>query len=77
MTHNHRSGRGKYVSSREIAEQVKQHVSYKIRQRDIARKLGVSNSYLSDFLAGNREAGPKILKALGFQTVPYYRKAKP
>lgn len=35
-------------------------------QRKLAAELGVSGSYLSDLLLGNREPGPKILEILGF-----------
>lgn len=63
-----------YMTSREIADMLKTRVSYRKRQRAIAKVLGVSESYFSDFLAGNREAGPTILKALNFETTPRYRR---
>jgi transcriptional regulator with XRE-family HTH domain len=51
-------------------------LGYNFSQKDMAKKLGVSNSYLSDYLAGKREVGPTILKALGFSVVPRYERAK-
>ncbi len=66
-----------YVTSRELAEVVRGRVSYNVTQAMLAKEFGVSQSYLSDFLAGKREAGPRILKALGYNDTPHYTKAKP
>lgn len=38
-------------------------------QVDLAKTLGVTPQYLSDVLRGKREAGRKILTALGLQRV--------
>jgi predicted transcriptional regulator len=49
-------------------------------QVDLARKFGVSGSYLSDVLKGSREPGGNLLEALGLKRVADYvpkRKAKP
>ena len=62
-----------YMTSREIADMLKARISYRKRQKAIAKVLGISQSYFSDFLAGKREAGPTILKALNFETTPHYR----
>lgn len=45
-------------------------------QKEWARRFHISESYLSDFLNGNRPPGPRLLKALGFERKPYYRKAR-
>ena len=66
-----------YMTSRQIAESLKNKIRYHKTQRDLSRELGVSGSYLCDFLSGNREAGPLILKALGFDKTPRYKKSKP
>ena len=63
-----------YLTSRQIADMLKKRITYHVRQKSIAKALGVSQSYLCDFLAGKREVGPKILKALKFEIVPYYRR---
>lgn len=63
-----------YKSSRALAEELKASIGYDNNQRDIARRLGISAAYLSAFLAGNREAGPKILSKLGYETTPVYRR---
>jgi hypothetical protein len=36
--------------------------------------MGVSEAYLSDVLAGKRNPGPAILKALGLSQRPVYSK---
>lgn len=37
-----------------------------------ARAHGIAKSYLSDILAGRREIGPAVYKALGFERVVEY-----
>lgn len=64
----------RYVTSRVLAEQIKAEIGYGCTQRDIAARLNISTAYLCDFLSGRREAGPKILEALGYETTPLYRK---
>lgn len=66
-----------YMTSKEIAKSLRDRINYQKTQRDLAKDLGVSESYLSDFLSGNRGAGPTILKALGFSLTQFYKKAKP
>lgn len=46
-------------------------------QKDLADQLGVSPAYLSDVINGRREAGEKMLAALGLEKVVSYRKRKP
>lgn len=64
----------RYKTSRQIAADVQALISYDVTQRDVAKTLGVSTAYLSQFLAGQREVGPKILKALGYEIAPLYRR---
>lgn len=40
---------------------------------ELAAEIGVSRQYLSDVLAGRREAGPAILHSLGLERVVVYR----
>ena len=63
-----------YVTSRDLAEQVKRQVKYGVTQKDIAKQFGISAAYLCDFLQGRREAGPKILRALGYDPIPRYKR---
>lgn len=65
-----------YVTERDIAELMKARLLAKKSQRDLAKELGVSETYLSDFIRGKRTAGPKVLKGLGYDPTPFYRKAK-
>jgi transcriptional regulator with XRE-family HTH domain len=65
----------RYVTSRKIADDLKRRIKYGVTQTDIAAEMGISKGYLCDFLQGNREAGPAILKALGYETTPFYRAA--
>lgn len=63
-----------YVTSRAIAEQVKRMIKYGTTQKMLAKQFGISAAYLCDFLQGRREAGPKILRALGYDPIPRYRR---
>lgn len=65
----------KYKTSRQIADDVQALICYDVTQRDLAKTLGISTAYLSDFLAGKRGAGPTILKALGYEIEPVYRRS--
>lgn len=42
-------------------------------QKDLADKLGVSESLLSDVLLGRRDLTPKLLDAMDFERVILYR----
>jgi predicted transcriptional regulator len=59
-------------SSADIRHRLCGAINYDYRQKDLAKWLGVSMSYLSDFLSGKREVGPTILKKLGYEVKPYY-----
>lgn len=64
-----------YTTDRELAEQVKARAMARNKtQRTLAQELGISEAYLSDFLNGRRNAGPTILKRLGYDPTPHYRK---
>jgi hypothetical protein len=65
-----------YRNDRELAEQVRASIGHNGTQKQWAEDIGISTAYLSDFLNGNRGAGPAILKALGYEATPYYRKAE-
>ena len=61
----------------EIAEALRDRINYKTTQTDLAKQLGISHSHLSEVLGGKKKVGPVILKALGYDLTPHYRKAKP
>lgn len=64
-----------YRSERDLADMIKDQLGDRKTQKEWAKKAGISPAYLSDFLQGRRGAGPAILKALGFEPTPFYRKA--
>jgi len=66
-----------YSTSGDIRSVLRHRLGYSFKQKHLAKELGVSVAYLSDYLAGNREVGPTILKAMGYSILPHYRKAAP
>jgi hypothetical protein len=64
-----------YKTDRELAEMLRAKLA-KQTQRAWADNAGISPAYLSDFLAGRRGPGPALLRALGFESTAYYRKAE-
>jgi hypothetical protein len=64
----------RYASNADLIAIVKARINYETTERDIANEFGISASYLSDFLQGKRDAGPAILKALGFDEQPFYKR---
>lgn len=65
----------KYLPAEDVLAYVKNEVSNCESQAYWARAAGISPQYLSDFLAERRGPGPAILKAIGYEPTPYYRKA--
>lgn len=43
-------------------------------QKTFAKQIGISPQYLSDVLAGRRMPNRQILKALGYECVPCYKR---
>ena len=43
-------------------------------QQAFARRIGISEQYLSDILKGRREPGAKVLKYFGLERVVGYRR---
>lgn len=67
---------GTFKSEQDIIEVVRAKITYRRHQTALAAELGVSRSYLSEFLAGKKSPGPVILRAIGYDPSPYYRKAE-
>lgn len=65
----------RYFKGGDLVEMVKARINYDTTQRDIAKEFGISPAYLSDFLQGKRWPGPAILKGLGFEVEPYFKRA--
>lgn len=55
-----------------LREMIRSLVTYEGGQRPLAKRLGVSEPYLSDVLHKRREPGGKMLKALGCRRVVIY-----
>lgn len=58
----------------EIVERLKRRIAYGVSQGDVAQELGVAHSYLSEVLSGKKTPGPKLIKALGYDPMPRYRR---
>lgn len=60
-------------------QQLREHVKRQIGrngQGEFARRIGVSDPYLSRFLSGRDGPGPTILAGLGMERVVLYRSMK-
>jgi len=66
-----------FLNRTEIVAKVKAEMAQKsLTQKDMARKLRVSEGYFSDFIKEKRGVGPAILTALGYDLTPHFRRAK-
>lgn len=66
-----------FLNRTEIVAKVRAEMSRKhLTQKDMAKRLGVSEGNFSDVMRENRGLGPKLLKALGYSLVPHYRREK-
>ena len=65
----------RYTES-EVRQLIIGRIKYGVTQKNIATELGVSESYLCDFLKGNRGLGEKMPKSMGFRIETVYIKAK-
>lgn len=64
----------RYYSSDEVAAAVRKLYKGKT-QKQLAKRLDISQTYLCHIMQGKVSAGPTVLKALGFEAKPFYRKA--
>lgn len=64
----------RYVTNDDLRQLVRDLVGYDSTQKAIAARFGISQTYLSDFLSGRKDAGAKILDALGYDPTPFYRR---
>lgn len=65
-----------YKTEKDLAAELKRQLVERGAQAEWAKRAGVSAVYVSDFVNGRRTAGPAILRALGYEATPYYRKAE-
>lgn len=60
----------------DVLTMLRSHLSYEQSQKDLAQEMGVSETYVSLVLSGQRVPGPKVLHFLGLRrdvTVTYKR----
>ena len=54
--------------------QVLKDMCFDRTQASVAQELGITPAYLADILAHRREAGPKVIEALGLEKLVLYRR---
>lgn len=66
-----------YLTTDDIIEHVRKLLAdRKKTQKQYAAELGVAETFLGDVLNKRRPLGPLMLKRLGYDATPYYRRAK-
>jgi hypothetical protein len=65
-----------YVSQADIVEELRLLADSMSTHRALAKKIGISDAYLSDVLNGRRDPGPAICKFLKVEAVTVYREVK-
>ena len=61
------------LTEQDVMDRLRAAVAAAGSQKAYAEQIGVSQSYLSDVLVGNRTPGEKILVALNLEAVMMYR----
>lgn len=61
------------LTERDVLDRLRAAVAVAGSQKAYAERIGVSQTYLSDVLTGNRAPGEKILTALGLEAVMMYQ----
>ena len=64
------------IPSLEFVDQISDFVLKSASQKAAAAALGISPQYLNDILRCRREPGKKVLAALGYERLVFYRKYK-
>ena len=64
------------VTASVVVARIRRQVELFDNQAEAAKALGVSSQYLTDVLTGNRQPGPKILKALNLRRVFRYEDSR-
>jgi plasmid maintenance system antidote protein VapI len=60
------------ISNTEILSIIRQMVDKWGSQKKVADHLGISNAYMSDILAGNRDVSDTVARKLGYKRVVKY-----
>lgn len=64
----------KQIPEDKVLNMVRIGVEVEGSQKAYAKRVGLSESYLSDVLNKRRDISPRILKHLGLERVVYYRR---
>lgn len=64
------------LTEQDVMDRLRAAVTAAGSQKAYAEQIGVSQSYLSDVLIGNRAPGEKILTALDLEAVVMYQEKK-
>lgn len=64
----------KVITQDELKNVLRARVTESTSMRECARELGVTAAHVSSVLLGDGRLGPKLLRALGYRSVPMYQK---
>jgi DNA-binding transcriptional regulator YdaS (Cro superfamily) len=64
----------KQIPEKKVIDLVRLGIQIEGSQKAYAKRVGLSESYLSDVLNQRRDISPRILKHLGLERVVYYRR---
>lgn len=64
----------KQIPEERVLSMVRTGIEVVGSQKAYAKRVGLSESYLSDMLNKRRDISPRILKHLGLERVVYYRR---
>lgn len=57
-------------------EQLRNRIKYGTNQTKIADDIGISRSHISEVLAGKKDIGEHLARALGYKQITYYEAMK-
>lgn len=64
-----------YMTPKDLTERLVQSLGPgKKTQQQLAMELGLKQPHLSDLIHGRRQFSPRILRKLGYDPTPHYRK---
>lgn len=64
------------ITREELVELMREQSQAAGGQKELARRWGISLSYVNDVIASRREPGKTILAALGFRRLVFYQKIR-
>lgn len=76
MTHKYSDGFNQetpLITEQQLFSYIQSEIKKSGSQKAFANQLGISISYLNDYLSGRRKAGSKILSALDLIRVVHYK----